>query len=72
MTFQLTLGRTTFLVRREPAIRPSSAQQATPSFTAAWIQVFNGTWQAKAGACFPKQLSIEQDIAETEENNGHE
>jgi len=70
MALQLTLGRTTFLVRREPAkpaARTAIAQPSAASFAATWMQVFNGTWQAKAGACFPEQLAAQRDMPKTEE-----
>ncbi len=66
MSLQLTIGRTTFLVRREPRYstgRNVASQHSSSSFAAAWVQIFNGTWEAKAAACFPKQLSTQQDIS---------
>jgi len=75
MALQLTLGRTTFLVRREPAKPVAQSvvgQQPTPSFAKAWMQTFNGTWQAKAGACSPKQLLAEQNTTETDETHDQE
>ncbi len=76
MSLQLTIGRTTFLVRREPVVtasRVAGSQEMKTSFAAAWMQIFNGTWEAKAGACFPSQLSAQpstqRNVADMEETD---
>lgn len=60
MTLELTFGRTTFSIRREAA-KPSANVVNCPdkgnSFAANWTQIFNGTWEVKAGASFPKQFA---------------
>lgn len=73
MTLELTLGRTTFTVRREPVKRASrvdSKSQDQNTFAQTWMQTFNATWEAKAGACFPKQFSAQHRAIKTEETDG--
>lgn len=73
MTLELTLGRITFTVRREPVKSTGLADTHAPdrnTFAQTWMQIFNGTWEAKAGACFPKQLSAQRDATKKEDIDG--
>jgi hypothetical protein len=72
MTIELTLGRTTFLIRREPAklvAKVNACSPKTSSFVAAWKQTFNATWEAKAGACFPEQFSHRYNLTKRDETD---
>ena len=73
MTLELTLGRTTFMIRREPAKRTDLTETYSPdrnTFVQAWMQIFNGTWEAKAGACFPEQFSVQHGATKKEDIDG--
>jgi len=72
MTLELTFGRTTLLIRREPAKfvgKANASSLKASGFSAAWMQIFNATWEAKAGACFPKQFSSRHNRTRMEETD---
>lgn len=72
MTLELTLGRMTFTVRREPVKGMDKAAENPPhsnSFAQDLTQIFNATWEAKAGACFPKQFSSRHNLTAMDETD---
>lgn len=51
MERQMTIGRTTFLVRRPSAAEPAAdSKAAKASFIKAWMHVYCGVWEVKSTA----------------------
>ncbi len=57
----LTIGRTTFMVRRNPRpVLQLSAGEKKTRFLSAWMNIFASTWEMKSGGKLPLKKENDQ------------